>query len=140
MGIQSILMSDSTTHNPTNLLQAPILSFIDSTIPHIWLPLESCQAFEDAFGIVWDPYSQLYLVNDTTHDSLLVSNASITFQISADTTSTTEFLDIVLPYASFDLEVADTYPNVNSTTRYFPLKRAANESQYTLGRTFLQEA
>ncbi|KAL8640368.1 MAG: hypothetical protein Q9226_008757 [Calogaya cf. arnoldii] len=29
---------------------------------------------------------------------------------------------------------------MKNTTRYFPLIRAANESQYTLGRTFLQEA
>jgi len=43
-----------------------------------------------------------------------------------------------LPYAAFDL-VAD-YPLVIDSSRYFPLMRAANESQYTLGRTFLQEA
>ena len=70
---------------------------------------------------------------------MLAQNASLTFQISTDETSP-DSVDIVLPYASFDLEVRDTYPNVNSTTRYFPLKRAANDSQYTLGRTFLQEA
>lgn len=29
---------------------------------------------------------------------------------------------------------------MKNTSRYFPLMRAANESQYTLGRTFLQEA
>ena len=47
-------------------------------------------------------------------------------------------MDIVLPYASFDLLAS--YPRVLNATKYFPLKRAANESQYTLGRTFLQEA
>jgi hypothetical protein len=29
---------------------------------------------------------------------------------------------------------------VSNQTRYFPLQRAANDTQYTLGRTFLQEA
>jgi hypothetical protein len=29
---------------------------------------------------------------------------------------------------------------VKNTTSYFPLKRAANDTQYTLGRAFLQEA
>ena len=139
VGIQSILIDNPIRGDISkNLLSVPILSFIDSTIPHIWLPLDSCQAFEAAFGIEWDPFSELYLVNDTMHDSLLAQNASLTFQISSDLTST-QTVEITLPYASFDLEVTDTYPGVNSTTRYFPLERAANESQYTLGRTFLQE-
>ena len=77
-------------------------------------------------------------MNDTTHNSLMAQNASLAFQISTDTTSTNG-VEIILPYASFDLVVTDTYPNVNATSRYFPLKRAANESQYTLGRTILQE-
>jgi len=32
------------------------------------------------------------------------------------------------------------YPYYNSTTSYFPIRRAANETQYVLGRAFLQEA
>ncbi|KAI4141150.1 MAG: hypothetical protein LQ341_003589 [Variospora aurantia] len=47
-------------------------------------------------------------------------------------------IDITLPYASFDLE-ADK-PLVKQKTRYFPLRRAKDESQYTIGRVFLQEA
>jgi hypothetical protein len=46
--------------------------------------------------------------------------------------------NIVLPYTAFDLEAKHPiYPN---STRYFPLRRAANSSQYRLGRVFLQEA
>ncbi|KAL9030785.1 MAG: hypothetical protein Q9180_006874, partial [Flavoplaca navasiana] len=45
---------------------------------------------------------------------------------------------IELPYAAFDL-IAER-PLMKNATRYFPLMRAADESQYTLGRTFLQEA
>ncbi|KAL9020903.1 MAG: hypothetical protein Q9185_001866 [Variospora sp. 1 TL-2023] len=47
-------------------------------------------------------------------------------------------IDITLPYASFDLE-ADK-PLVKQKTRYFPLRRAKDETQYTIGRVFLQEA
>jgi len=47
-------------------------------------------------------------------------------------------VNITLPYAAFDLTASA--PLVNSTTRYYPLKRAANSTQYLLGRTFLQEA
>ena len=31
-------------------------------------------------------------------------------------------------------------PLLEEDTPYFPIRRALNESQYTLGRTFLQEA
>jgi len=33
-----------------------------------------------------------------------------------------------------------SYPLVNDNLRYFPLKRADNDTQYTLGRVFLQNA
>lgn len=46
--------------------------------------------------------------------------------------------NVTLPYAAFDLTAE--YPLVSNSSRYFPLQRAANDTQYTLGRTFLQEA
>lgn len=49
-------------------------------------------------------------------------------------------MNITLPYASFDLQLTQFYPGINQTTQYFPLRRAANDNQYTLGRTFLQES
>ncbi|KAL8784329.1 MAG: hypothetical protein Q9213_004038 [Squamulea squamosa] len=133
VGIQSISVGRSN-----QLLPKPILAFIDSTIPQIWLPLEACQVFETVFGISWDPSSDLYLVNETTHEDLLIQNASLTFTIGSNTV-TPNVINITLPYASFDLQVLDTYPNVTNSTRYFPLRRAANDTQYTLGRAFLQE-
>ncbi|KAL8930412.1 MAG: hypothetical protein Q9208_000595 [Pyrenodesmia sp. 3 TL-2023] len=134
VGIQSI----SVVGSSQELLPTPILAFVDSTVPHIWLPVEACRAFEEVFGITWDPSSDLYLVNETTHQALLAQNASLAFRIGTNTV-TPEVVDIALPYASFDLQVLDTYPNVSNSTRYFPLRRAANDTQYTLGRTFLQE-
>lgn len=47
-------------------------------------------------------------------------------------------MDIVIPYLSFDLQA--TFPLINNSSWYFPLKRAANDSQNTLGRAFLQES
>lgn len=134
VGVQSI----SFIGLSKELLPTPILAFIDATVPHIWLPVGACRVFEETFGISWDPSSDLYLVNETTHEALLVQNASLSFRIGANTI-TSDFIEIVLPYASFDLQVLDTYPNVTNSTRYFPLRRAANDTQYTLGRTFLQE-
>ena len=135
VGLQSITAKDANG-SITSLLPSPILTFIDSTVPYIYLPLEACQLFENAFGLVWNATLELYLVNDTLHESLLAKNPTFTFQI-ADTTTGGPTVDIVLPYASFDL--IGEYPLVDDIPRYFPIQ-PGNETQYTLGRTFLQEA
>lgn len=45
---------------------------------------------------------------------------------------------IDMPYASFDLVASP--PLAASGTRFFPLRRADNDTEYTLGRAFLQNA
>ena len=140
VGIQSITTSAANSpQTAINLLPNRTLSFVDGGISHIWLPLESCQAFETVFGLIYDPATELYLVNNTLHDALVSRNASITFQLANDLTSV-DTVNITLPYASFDLELTPNYPGITNTTRYFPIRRAANDTQNTLGRTFLQEA
>lgn len=139
LGLQSIT---STTTNESitqqdSLLPIPILTFIDSTLPYIYLPLEACRRFENTFGLSWNDSDEMYWINDTLHQNLLSSNLSFTFTIG-DTTAGGPTVQIVLPYASFDIEVK--YPYELETRRYFPLQQADNESQYTLGRSFLQEA
>ncbi|KAL8851186.1 MAG: hypothetical protein Q9221_003906 [Calogaya cf. arnoldii] len=136
VGLQSIEYSDANTTR-RQLLSKGILTFIDSTVPHIWLPLDVCKAFESAFGLSYDNTSDLYLVNSTLHDKLTKQNASISFFLG-NRVQGGETVNITFPYASFDLQVSP--PIVPELTRYFPLRRADNETQYTLGRTFLQES
>ncbi len=139
VGLQSITStttSDVITQQKS-LLPNSILTFIDSTLPYIYLPTEACYEFEKTLGLSWNSTAQMYWVNDTLHRSLLSKNLSFTFTI-ADANTGGSTVQITLPYASFDLEVR--YPFALDTTRYFPLQQAVNESQYTLGRTFLQEA
>ncbi len=112
------------------------MSFLDSTVPYIYLPAAACKLFENAFGIVWNDTAQLYLVNTTQHILLQTQNPSVTFTLGSNSTSSK--VNITLPYAAFDLTAS--YPLVNGTERYFPLKRADNDTQYTLGRAFFQEA
>ena len=142
VGLQSI--SSTTTDDSTSLvtqqqslLPDPILTFIDSTIPYIYLPIEACQKFEKTLGLEWNSTAEMYWVSETLHQSLLSKNLSFTFTIGDDTIGGPT-VQIELPYASFDLE--GKYPFAQDTTRYFPLQQAVDESQYTLGRTFLQEA
>ena len=135
VGIQDIT-TVGTKGGQKSLLPSGILALIDSTVSHIWLPTPACKRFEDEFGLVYDSTTELYLVNDTLHESLLSRNPNITFQLGNSISGPS--IEITLPYAAFDLQ--GTYPFVANTTNYFPLRRAANDSQYVIGRTFLQEA
>jgi len=132
VGLKSI-----TGSGGESLLPNGILTLIDTTVSQIWLPLEACTAFESTFGLVYDETTELYLLNDTQHTALQTQNTSLTFTL-APTLAGTASINITFPYAAFDLEVS--YPLVNTTQRYFPLHRADNDTQYTLGRVFLQEA
>jgi len=138
VGLQSISSIDRSG-TTSNLLPNGIMSLVDSTVPHIWLPIEACQAFEKAFGITFDETTELYLVNSSLHTQLQAQNASITFTLGA-TALGGQTTNITLPYHSFDLLVSPPTPGVVNNSRYFPLRRAANESKYTLGRIFLQES
>jgi hypothetical protein len=140
VSIQSITSVDSS-NKQTSLLPASVYAYIDSTVAEIWLPTSSCLLFEKAFGLVWDPDSELYLVSDALHNQLLATNPNITFNIAPWTQpGQTASVNIVLPYNAFDLTAKPPYQTLNTTSRYFPLRRADNEQEYTLGRTFLQEA
>jgi len=134
VALQSISYSGSTS---ATLLSSPINIMIDSTDPNLWLPAEACDAFEKVFGLTWDEKSGLYLVNETHRNSLLGSNAEVSFRIS-DVKGGGDTVTIVLPFAAFDLTAKA--PLVGNTSHYFPLKRANSSAQYTLGRVFLQEA
>lgn len=136
VGLQSIQASN-TLHGLMSLLPTGVLSLIDSTIPELWLPSSSCAIFEQAFGLIYDPNTDRYLVNDTTHTTLTTNNPTLDFRIG-NTATGVDGIHISLPYAAFDF-VAD-YPIYPNATRYFPLRRGNDSTGYTLGRAFLQEA
>jgi len=139
VGLQSITV-EFTNGSACSLLPDPIWTFIDSSIPYIYLPIEACKLFETTFGLVWNSTYETYFVPENVHQSLLEANSNVTFQI-ANSKAGGGSVEISLPYSSFDLVM--NYPLVPtniSGARYFPLMRASNDSQYTLGRIFLQEA
>lgn len=136
VGVQKI--TSISKNGTAALLTSGILAYVDSTVPQIWLPIEACQAFENAFGLEYDEEAKKYLVGDALHDALIAQNANITFTLGQLETGG-ETIDITLPYASFDLRAIPPFV-LNGTTRYFPLQRATNDTQYTLGRAFFQEA
>ena len=138
MGVQQITYtSNGSTSDQSLLVSGGIFAVIDSTVPDMWLPLDTCTAFAKAFGLKYTPNNLRYSIDDETRQTNLASNISITLTIgnAADSGAT---ITIVMPYAAFDLSLEP--PIVNSASRYFPLRQALQPSQYTLGRVFLQEA
>lgn len=136
LGLQSV-QGDNTLNGLIGLLPKGIFTSIDSSVPEIWLPVEACSLFESSFGLTYDPHTDRYLVNDSIHTQLQSLNPKLTFQLG-NTVYGGENVQITLPYASFDLQAS--YPIYPNLTNYFPLRRAANNSQYVIGRTFLQES
>ncbi|RDL41501.1 uncharacterized protein BP5553_01480 [Venustampulla echinocandica] len=134
--VQITSITSSTKSSEASLLPSSIPAFLDSSLPYIWLPQEACALFEKAFNLTWDTKTELYLLTDSQHKALASQNPNITFTLGNLTEGVA--VNITLPYAAFDLMAKA--PLVSNATRYFPLKRADNFTQYTLGRTFFQEA
>ncbi|PPJ55172.1 hypothetical protein CBER1_05421 [Cercospora berteroae] len=126
------------TAGASPLLTSSVDIFIDSLVTEMWLPVETCNAFQQQFNLTWNPQGQLYLIDEVAHAALVAQNPSFTFTLGQSGSDSGGTVDIVLPYAAFDQVLSD--PIVSNATRWFPIKRAQNASQLFLGRTFLQEA
>ena len=133
--LQAITASSLTSPSAA-LLSENITALIDTSSPQSRLPLSACQAFETAFGLTWDSSTSLYLVNDTMHQKLLNTNPSVIFSFGVPS-PTNPPINITLPYAAFDLQAAA--PIFANGTNYFPIRRAGNDSIYTIGRAIFQE-
>jgi len=146
VGVQSITASN-TIKGVVSFTAGTASNFyavVDSSVSHLWLPRATCDLIADAFGLQYDDGVQMYWVNDTTHSTLLALNPLVTFKLSGSIydTGNSNSTNIVIPYSAFDLKATWPFvpPNSTTTVNYFPIRRAANDTQYTLGRTFLQEA
>lgn len=139
MGVAGLSANTSTQQNINLLTRNDVSLFIDSTVAELWLPLDICQAFESAFGLKYDNKTDLYLVDDALHQTLLQQNPSVTFTLGQKF-RTDASMQITLPYAALDLQASPPYRGLQQTTRFFPIRRSSDPSQGVLGRTFLQEA
>lgn len=139
VGVVGLTANTSSRSDIDLLKRDDVTMFIDSTIAELWLPVEVCKAFEDAFSLKHDPDTDLYLVDDTLHEALLKQSPSVTFTLGQKY-STDATVQITLPYAAFDLKASAPYRGLQESTRYFPIRRGNDTNQWVLGRTFLQEA
>jgi hypothetical protein len=137
LNIQSIVTQNAENTTVSMLPDGPVYSLIDFAEPQMWLPVSACDAFAKAFNLTYDNSTDLYLIDETTRSRLLNRNPSITFGLGK-TANPGERVNVVLPYSAFDQQAS--YPVYANATNYFPIRRAYNDTQYTIGRTFFQEA
>lgn len=130
------MTAKNTLNGSVTFLYDQIDISIDFTMPYLWLPRETCDLIATHFGLTHDNGSDLYLVDDATHNELVARNPIFTFTFG-DAANSAETVGIVVPYAAFNLQAS--WPLFNDTKNYFPIRRG-NSSQYTLGRAFMQEA
>lgn len=118
---------------------------IDSSTPYLWLPETVCLRFEKALNLTYDKNIRLYTFSNGSTQPDTLANWNLTFNfIIADLPGSSKVVSLTLPYAAFDLELTYPFPGLNKdqfspATKYFPLRKADNDTQYTLGRAFLQE-
>jgi hypothetical protein len=140
VGVNSIIYTPNQDidANRVSFTERGFPASIDSTFPYLILPNEVCDGFVAEFGLEYDNETQLFTVNDASHQQNLRLNATVSFKISANAdTDSTQFASIVLPYAALDQQAG--WPFYLNQTRYLPIKRSAN-GRFVLGRTLLQEA
>ena len=133
LGLQSITTNISTVP----LLSEGIFVFLDSLVPHLWLPPQVCEAFQNTFSLIYNASRNLYFVNETSHSELVAQNPSVTLVLGQGLRGG-EIVNVTMQYGSFDLMDHGEHYAENGTT-YFPLRQAQSKDQYTLGRAFFQD-
>ncbi len=138
VALQAISSAGAFKSRP--LLPDGVYATVNSLEPHLWLPRWACDVFVDVFQLRWESIVGRYLIGDDVHAELLKRRPNITFRLapSLSDSGSSRTVSIVVPYTSFALYMAR--PLLNESKRYFPLRRASNRDQYTLGRAFLQHA
>lgn len=133
VSVQSI--TDPNINSGALLVPAPLREVeINTGIPDIWLPETTCQQLEAAYNLQWNSSLNYYFINESHHNTLLNSNPTLQFQITASQ-SGSEAITITLPY-----ELLYLNKTINGQSlRYFAIRKARTESN-VLGRAFMQSA
>jgi len=133
------IRSITSSKDDKQLLPTTAFAFIDSTDPNIWLPLDACKKFEEAFNLIWNEPLQMYFFETSPNTTVKrEEKTSITFTLSENSTSSS-LVSLEFPFTAFELLASPPLTRNGTTQRYFPLKRGRNDTQYVLGRAFLQE-
>ncbi|KAJ3571455.1 hypothetical protein NPX13_g5371 [Xylaria arbuscula] len=143
----------SSSTVPLLAFNESITAMIDSSTPHLWLPSQICDRFATTLNLTWNDTLKLYVFPDNGNLDNYRSAPDLSFTFtfsSADNTnnfgSPTNMSGIVNITVSAEAFIQSLqYPLANISygepaIPYFPLKRAENNGQLIIGRSFLQEA
>ncbi|KAI6893585.1 hypothetical protein KC318_g12654 [Hortaea werneckii] len=138
VAVKNIIAENTLGATGVSLLPEATYHFVDSTVPHLWLPDDAITLFVENFGLTYDNHTDLFLINDTMRDRMRELEPTVTFMLGGSIIDEAEStLNLELPFAALDLQAS--FPFNQNATNYFRIRRARNGSQYTLGRTLFQE-
>ncbi|KAK4664212.1 uncharacterized protein QC763_503610 [Podospora pseudopauciseta] len=118
----------------------------DPTIPHIYLPPNTCDNAAKDLPIHWDDRLKLWLwdTSDPGYKRLMKAPAYMGFTLQnafSPGSVKVKSLTIQVPLWLLDIEMDTRLNGIDAKLRYFPCKSAeAWEGYYKLGRAFLQSA
>lgn len=137
LDLQVAIQSITVNGTSKALMSTPIISYISTLVPDIWLPSSVCDELVKAFDLVNDG-SGLFYISTTAHNANLAKNPVVSFKLGPETSGQSVAID--MPYWNFYLAIEPRF-NASRTQEFrFPIMRAVNDTQYILGRAFLQSA
>ncbi|KAH7405980.1 aspartic peptidase domain-containing protein [Phaeosphaeria sp. MPI-PUGE-AT-0046c] len=121
-------------------LSPSLITYISTLVSDIWLPKNVCDYFAKAYGLSHNATTDEFFINSTMHDFNLSKQPVTRFEIGPDTSGPS--ILIRLPYWNFFLAAQAVNSGSGKAEQMFrfPIKTALNDSQYILGRAFLQSA
>jgi hypothetical protein len=144
----------TSTSQPLLSINESVTAVVDTSTPYLWLPAAVCDRFAKYLDLHWNETLGVYVFNRGSQytDYLAPSPLSFTFSISsydyldnfAQPLALPGVVNITIPAAAFAhllrYPFADAISFSDSSIPYFPLKRAAAEGPFILGRAFMQAA
>ncbi|KAI8957022.1 hypothetical protein F5Y11DRAFT_361193 [Daldinia sp. FL1419] len=111
---------------------------IDPCLPYLNLPRSTCDAIAAEIPVKLDDGLGLYLWDTASPDyTRIIQSPSVLTFTFVDPDSNLHKVNISVPFSHLNLTLDE--PLVDKPTPYFPCNAASN-SEYTLGRAFLQDA
>lgn len=137
MSVKSFAINykDGTRYTPTVGSDSSTDVFnatLDSTLPYLYFPSDVVDALVDRLNLNYDRTNDIYLTRGDLDNDIDEFEFTLT-----DTIEGTNTTSITLPRDAFALTAS--YPLYNTSTSYFPIRKANNNINI-IGRVFFQEA
>jgi len=144
VSVSSISIQYHNGSGPASSMGTPFEAIIDSTLPYLFLPRDTCDWLAEKLNLTYHQPTDLYLIDQASivanKDS--VGTFTMTLGSVGQASKDSSIIDIVFPYDAFNANATWTwgFANVGDPPQpIFPIRRAPT-STAVLGRPFFQEA